>query len=146
MKPKIHKAHFRPLEEEMDFFFSSFFGASYPSIYRKELAWRPATDVYETEDCFVVILELAQIDPRDVAITFHDGLLLIRGIRKTMPPPEPRRYHKMEINYGPFEQKIPIPGDVDTDNLSAQYNNGFLEIRLDKTRTFSVNTINIKVE
>ena len=38
-----------PLEEEVDFFFSSFLGSSYPSIYREELCWKPPTDVYETE-------------------------------------------------------------------------------------------------
>ena len=135
-----------PLEEEVEFFFSSFFGTPYPSVYRKELCWRPPTDVYETETDFVVILELAEMKAEEVSITFHEGVLTVRGVRKAVPPSERRRYHKMEINYGPFERKISIPEDVDMDNLCAQYENGFLEIRLPKLRIPLEGAIDIEVE
>ena len=121
-----------PLEEEVDFFFSSFFGASYPSIYRKELCWKPPTDVYETESDFVIVMELAQMNADDVSITFQEGVLYIRGVRKAVPPNERRRYHKMEINYGPFERRIVVPLEVEIDDLKAEYSNGFLEVRLPK--------------
>ena len=135
-----------PLEDEVEFFFSSFFGTSYPSIYRKELCWKPPTDVYETESNFVVILELAEMKAEEVSITYQEGILMIRGIRKAVPPSERRRYHKMEINYGPFERRIAIPADVDIGNLSAVYKDGFLEIRLPKKRIPPVETVDIEVE
>jgi len=94
----------------------------------------------------VAILELAQVEPRDVSVTFQDGMLSIRGIRKAIPPAERRRYHKMEIHYGPFEQKISIPGDIDMENLTAHYKDGFLEIRLPKKPNASVGAVDIKVE
>jgi len=134
-----------PVEEELDFFFSSFFGSSYPSMYRKELTWKPSTDFYETEKDFVLVMELAQIKPEEVSITFQDGILTVRGIRKGVPPSERRRYHKMEINYGPFEQKLVISCEVDMDKLSAYYKNGFLEIRLPKRIKHQTNTIEIKL-
>jgi HSP20 family protein len=134
-----------PLDEEMEFFFSSFFGTSYPSIYREELCWRPPTDVYETDRDFVVILELAEVAPEDVSITFQNGILFIRGIRKAVPPSEQRRYHKMEIHYGPFERKVPVPGDVNVDALSASYKNGFLVVRLPKQPSDSADTLEIEV-
>ncbi|MBN2029321.1 Hsp20/alpha crystallin family protein [bacterium] len=132
-----------PLEDEIEFFFSNFIGASYPSIYRKELCWKPPTDVYETETDYVIILELAQVKNEEVSITFRDGILTIRGVRQTIPPSERRHYLKMEISYGPFERKIAISGDVDMDQLSAQYKDGFLEIRLPKKKT---NSFNIEIE
>ena len=135
-----------PLEDEMDFFFSSFFGASYPSVYRKEICWKPPTDVYETSGEFVVILELAQMRPEEVSITFQSGILYIRGIRKATPPSEQRRYHKMEIHYGPFERKIAVPGDVDVENLSAVYKDGFLEIRLPKEESGQMDAVDIRVD
>ena len=135
-----------PIEEEIEFYFSSFFGASYPSIYRKELYWKPPTDVYETEIDFVVILELAQMKAEEVSITYQEGVLFVRGIRKAIPPTEQRRYHKMEINYGPFERKIAIPGDVDIESLSAHYKMGFLEIRLPKKKMPPAGSIDIEVE
>ena len=135
-----------PIEEEIEFYFSNFLGSSYPSIYRKELCWKPPTDVYETDTDFVVILELAQMKTEGVSITYQEGVLFIRGVRKAVPPSEQRRYHKMEINYGPFERKIAIPDNVDVEKLSAQYQMGFLEIRLPKIQTPPTETIDIKVE
>ena len=135
-----------PLEEEIEFYFSSLLGATYPSIYRKELCWKPPTDVYETETDFVVILELAQMKSEEVSITYQDGVLLIRGVRKAVPPTERRRYHKMEINYGPFERKIAIPGDVDVENLKAEYQMGFLKICLPKKQEPPQKSVDIEVE
>jgi HSP20 family protein len=135
-----------PLEEELDFFFSRFFGSPYPSIYRKELSWRPLTDFYETDREFVLIMELAQIKPDDVSIQHQDGLLTVRGIRKANPPSERRRYHKMEINYGPFEQKVAVSDEVDMEKLTASYHEGFLEIRLPKRKAVTGAKTEIKVE
>ena len=133
------------LDDEVEFFFSNFFGTPYPSIYRKELSWKPATDVYETESDYVVVMELAQIKTEEISITFQEGVLLIRGVRKAVPPPEPRRYHKMEINYGPFERRIAIPSEIDLEGLSAKYSNGFLEIRLPKRKVSGLDSVNIEV-
>jgi HSP20 family protein len=135
-----------PGEDELEFFFSNFFGTSYPSIYRKEICWKPPTDVYETNKDFVVILELAQVKADEVSVTYQSGVLFIRGVRKAVPPPERRRYHKMEIHYGPFERKIAVPGDVDLDGLSASYKDGFLEIRLPKKVDLSSKGMDIEVE
>jgi len=135
-----------PLEEELDFFFSRFFGSPYPSIYRKELSWKPLTDFYETDREFVLIMELAQIHPDDVSIQLQDGVLTVRGVRKSNPPSERRRYHKMEINYGPFEQKVAVSDDVEMEKHSFSYHEGFLEIRLPKRASVSGARMEIKVE
>ena len=134
------------VEEEFDFMLSNFFGSIYPSLYRKGLHWKPPTDFYETDEQFVVILELPQVDIQDVSITYQEGILSIRGVRKASPPGERRRYHKMEIHYGPFEQKLPMPGEVDIDQLSAQYVNGFLEVRLPRLEAPEKESMNIRVE
>ena len=140
------KELFGPLEEEMEFFFSNFFGTSYPSIYRKELFWKPPTDVFETDSDFVVTIELAQMKPEDVSITLQEGVLSIRGVRKALPPTEQRRYHKMEINYGPFERRIAIPMEIEIDNLAASYKDGFLEIKLPKRSGTATKMLDIEIE
>ena len=135
-----------PLEEEVDFFFSSFLGSSYPSIYREELCWKPPTDVFETENNYVIIIELGQMKSEEISISYERGILFIRGVRKAIPPTERRRYHKMEINYGPFERRIAVSEDVEIENLSAKYEDGFLQIELPKLSKTSKDKIDIKVE
>jgi len=118
-KPKVHKIKsvLSSLDEEVEFFFSTFFSGAYPSIYRDELYWKPPTDVYETESSFVIVVELANMKSDEVSISYQDGVLTIRGIRQAEAPTEQRRYHKMEINYGPFERKVEIPVDIDIEKL-----------------------------
>ncbi|HHS12242.1 MAG TPA: Hsp20/alpha crystallin family protein [bacterium] len=140
------RAMLGPLEEEVEFFFSNFFGSSYPSMYRQELCWKPPTDVFETNTDYVVILELAQMKAEEVSITFQEGVLIIRGVRKAVPPSEHRRYHKMEINYGPFERKIAVMEEVDMESLTANYKDGFLEVRLPKVTARESMPIQIEVE
>ena len=52
----------------------------------------------------------------------------------------------MEIHYGPFEQRVPVPGEVDIDKLTAHYKDGFLEIRLPKIELSSMDSIDIEIE
>jgi len=95
-------------------------------------AWVPRVDVYETNDKIVVLVEIAGVKIQDIDITFHEGKLILRGTRQENYISEPEIYHRMEINFGPFERVIPLPVEVDAQNAEASYNNGFLEIVLPK--------------
>jgi len=148
---KVKKFKLRDLfdsydDDETEFFLTNFFGTSFPSIYKKEICWKPQIDVYETETEYVVIVELGLIKPDEVSITYKDNLLYIRGVRQVVPSNEKRHYHKMEINYGPFERKIHISGHVDIDNLSANYEDGFLEVRLPKKKYTYHGKFDIEIE
>ncbi len=137
---------FGSYDDDAEFFLSNFFGTSFPSIYKKEVYWKPQIDVYETDSEYVVIIELGLIKPDEVSITYKDGLLYIRGVRQVVPSKEKRHYHKMEINYGPFERKISINSEVEIDKLSASYEDGFLEVRLPKKKYKFRNKFNIEIE
>jgi HSP20 family protein len=39
-------------------------------------------------------------------------------------------YHQMEISYGRFERLVSLPPEVDITRASADYNGGYLEIKL----------------
>jgi len=147
---KFNKFKLRDLfdsyDDEAEFFLTNFFGTSFPSIYKKEICWKPQIDVYGTESEYVVIVELGLIKPDEVSITYKDSLLYIRGVRQVVPSKEKRHYHKMEINYGPFERKIHIAGEVDIDSLSANYEDGFLEIRLPKKKYTIHGKFDIEIE
>jgi HSP20 family protein len=94
-----------------------------------DLTWRPATDAYETEDEFVVQVELAGMDPAGIDVHIDNGELFIRGVRNHIAPPGKKHYLKMEISVGPFLRRIAVPDGLDTASATAQYRSGFLVIR-----------------
>lgn len=94
--------------------------------------WSPPTDVYETEDAYVVRVEIAGMREEDFEITLEGNYLLIQGQRPDIS--ERRAYHQMEIRFGRFASIVELPPDVDTQRVEAEYRNGFLFVTLPKAR------------
>ena len=93
-------------------------------------AWRPPTDVYETEEAVIVRVEIAGMHETDFSIVLDGRYLSIRGVRQDVP--ERRAYHQMEIRFGEFMVDVEMPAAVDVENVQAIYQNGFLKILLPK--------------
>jgi HSP20 family protein len=103
-------------------------------------AWRPPTDVFETDLEFVVLVELAGMRGVEIAVTLDEQLLRIRGTRPESSGT--RAYHQMEINYGDFVLEVRLPVPIDRERIDASYSDGFLKVLLPKTqpRRISVTT------
>ncbi len=71
----------RQIQEEMDLLFNQL------SNWRKAPAgnrlWRPPTDVWESEDEVVVLVEIAGVKQNEVSITLKDNILTVKGDRKS---------------------------------------------------------------
>ena len=92
--------------------------------------WRPPTDLFETEENFVVRVEIAGMRDADFSITLDKQVLSIRGIRPEFP--ERKAFHQMEIHFGEFVSEVEIPSPVDPDRVEAVYQDGFLRVILPK--------------
>jgi len=96
--------------------------------------WRPPTDVYETQDQIVVLIELAGVSDNDVSVTLFSDLLVVDGMRSQPSDfnPSMSSCHQLGIKYGHFRSEIYIPVNVDHDTVKAESTNGLLKIRLKK--------------
>ena len=92
--------------------------------------WGPPTDLYEIEAAYVVRVEVAGMRKQDFSIQMENNYLVISGSRPDKP--ERRAYHQMEVRFGEFNTVVAIPGPVDAENASAEYEDGFLVVNLPK--------------
>jgi HSP20 family protein len=92
--------------------------------------FEPAVDIYETPQEMVIRLELAGMRKEDFSITLNRQELIIRGCRRFLASDPVERFHRLEINYGKFEQRFHLPRSIEENNIQADYNNGILEVRL----------------
>jgi HSP20 family protein len=122
-------AHFRPLEDEP--WMSPAEHDQYLRIQRNSRLWRPPTDVFETEEDYVVQVEISGMAGSEFAVTFAKRVLTVRGARRDLT--EHKAYHQMEIAYGEFESQVRVPTDVDSTNIEASYKDGFLRVVLPKS-------------
>jgi HSP20 family protein len=92
--------------------------------------WSPPTDVYETDEAYVVRVEIAGMREDDFEVLLENNTLLITGSRPDLT--ERRAYQQMEIRFGKFSTAINLPGIVNTEQARAEYKDGFLTIVLPK--------------
>lgn len=106
-------------------------GRGMPMANRK--VWCPPTDVFETDTCGVVKVEIAGMDEDDFEISFANRVLTIAGERRH-DPAEKLAYQQMEISYGRFKTDVYVPWPVAEDEIEAQYKDGFLLVTLPKAK------------
>lgn len=94
--------------------------------------WSPPTDLYETEDKYVVRVEIAGLRDQDFSVTLDNNYLVITGSRPDVL--ERRAYHQMEIRFGEFSTVVALPSQVDSDQTIAEYSDGFLVVMLPKKK------------
>lgn len=118
------------LRREMDRLFENFFPAQHegeaPSI------WTPRADLAETDDAYVLSLDLPGIRREDLEITMEEGTLRITGERRTEEEHEGRQYHRIERAYGRFFRSFNFGPNANPDEIEASFDDGVLNVRIGK--------------
>lgn len=91
-------------------------------------AWRPAVEVFDKDGKLFVRAELPGLNKEDIKVEVTDKALLIRGERKHETRKEEKNYYRSEVSYGSFYRAIPLPKNVNTDEVEAGFKDGILEI------------------
>ena len=108
------------------------------SIRHRSDLWQPEADVYETEDAYVVLLELAGMRGAEIAVTLAEGALFISGRRPELHHEGAVHFHQLGINEGPFQCAVYLPGPVAENDVEAAYDDGLLTITLPKRQPLNV--------
>ena len=92
--------------------------------------FRPQVDCVRSEDppALHVVVELPGVDPSEIQVVAADRVLVVAGVRQRQPLEG--RYQQMEIEYGPFQRRIPLDEPVDTNAARARYEHGLLTVVL----------------
>ena len=104
--------------------FSNFYGEGFAR------GWVPPVDIYEGDDHELVIkAELPDLKREDIAVTFENNVLTLKGERKAEEIARDR-FHRVERFQGSFTRSFTLPATVDATNISATYKDGVLTVRL----------------
>jgi HSP20 family protein len=106
--------------------------------------WAPAVDIYETDHDLVLKAELPGVDPKDVEARVEDGTLYLKGERKLEKEAKEENYHRVERSYGSFVRTFALPRSVDSEKVSAQYQDGILTLTMPKREEAKPRTIKIQ--
>ena len=94
----------------------------------------PKIDIVESKDAIDLTAELPGVEEKDVDVTLADGMLTIRGEKKTERDErdKDKNWHVVERSYGSFSRAIPLPFDPDPAKVEAKFDKGVLHTHLPK--------------
>jgi HSP20 family protein len=95
-------------------------------------AWSPALDVEETEDGFVLHVELPGVTADDVDVALEADVLTISGERAFYDEKQADGFRRIERRFGRFHRAIRLPDRVAVDGVEAAYRDGLLTITVPK--------------
>ncbi len=91
-----------------------------------------AADIATTKDHVIVRLEAPGMRSDDFNIEVHDDRLEISGEKHAERTEKGRGFVRTERAFGRFHRSIPLPAEVDVDDVKANYKHGVLEVELAK--------------
>ena len=94
--------------------------------------WHPSTDIYETLDKVIVVVEVAGVSEDDLTVTLFSDLLVVEGTRKQPAFADMNACHQLGIKYGDFRSEIALHAPIDHNTVKAEYKHGLLRITLNK--------------
>lgn len=86
--------------------------------------------MYQTEDGWLVKVELAGVSVEDVEIDIQGNVLYIAGCRKDRSCAVGMSFHQMEITYSRFEKTLKFPAAIEGAKIEHNFDNGILIIQL----------------
>jgi len=117
-------AELRRMQSEMNRLFSGF-GATTAREF-------PPINIWLGENSVVVTTELPGITGDEVNLSLQEDVLTLSGKREPKPQQQNVEWQRRERAYGSFSRAVQLPFRVDPDKVQARFNNGVLEIELER--------------
>ncbi|NUG39495.1 Hsp20/alpha crystallin family protein [Lactobacillus mellis] len=123
----------------MDRWFNNW-GSDFPAINMK-------TDVSESKTAYDVVIDLPDMDKKDISITYDNDVLTVSAHRDSLNNASDKDGNLImnERSYGRFSRQYRLP-DVDRQQISAKYEDGSLKINLPKSQDLPNNNTKINID
>jgi HSP20 family protein len=130
----------RRFTKDMERLFEDFQGFRFPTFFKTDfepfrmefdnVQWVPQVEVLHKNGQFMVRADLPGLKKEDIEVELTDDVLTISGERKELKEEKREGFYRSERNYGSFFRQIPLPEGTKTENATATFQNGVLEITL----------------
>ncbi|MDF2529945.1 MAG: hspA 7 [Gammaproteobacteria bacterium] len=94
--------------------------------------WKPAADIREEENRFVIEADLPGVDKNDIDISMSGNILTIQGKRNEEHKESKGNYSRTERIQGRFYRQFTLPETIESDKVQAHSKKGILEIVIPK--------------
>ena len=92
----------------------------------------PELDVHDNAKQLTIDIDLPGVDEKDVSVTLANGILTIKGEKKSEREEKKDNYYMAERTYGAFERSLRLPDTIDESKVEAKFDKGVLRVTAQK--------------
>jgi len=132
----------RSLQREIDRMFDSFLPRG--NTDAEQAVWAPRVDLAETDQAYLIQLDVPGMKKEDLEVSFQDGSLTVCGERTQSETEETAQLIRVERRFGRFYRSFDLPKTVDSSKIEAAYEDGVLTVKVPKAEESKPRTVHIK--
>lgn len=106
----------------------------------------PSSEAAALEDCYEINIELAGVKADDISLELIDNRLTVKGEKSVEREDKGRNYYFSEREYGAFQRSFRLPQDADDANISANFEDGVLKLRIGKLAAEKLESRKISIQ
>lgn len=115
-------------------------GGFWPSLYdpfrqagSRLAEWiAPASEASVKGDAYRIAVELPGVAEEDIDLSVHDGVMTLKGEKRTEREEEGETWFFSERSYGAFSRSFRLPPDADEGGVEADLKDGVLTVTVPK--------------
>lgn len=93
----------------------------------------PKADFSEGESGYELVVEVPGVSDKDLDVNVKNGVLTVKGEKKSETEEKKKDYIRSERNYGSYYRSMTLPEDADEPKITARYADGVLRIVIPKS-------------
>jgi HSP20 family protein len=101
-------------------------------------------DIRETEDAIEIDASIPGAEPADIEVTATGNTVMIRAEVEEEDREERGDLLRQERVYGIFQRAFTLPTEVDANNITANFENGVLKVRLPKSEAMKPKRVQVQ--
>ncbi len=100
-----------------------------------DVNYYPHIDISDDEKNIYVEAEIPGVKKEDIKITLQDNILTISGDKKKEKEENDKKnFFRSERVYGSFTRSFTLPDEIDPDSVEAKFDNGILNVTIQKAQ------------
>jgi HSP20 family protein len=92
--------------------------------------WSPQVEMLERDGKLIVRADLPGVAKDDIELEVMGQNLVIQGRRENVQEEREGSYWRTERTYGSFRRVLPLPDEIDLEDIEARFDDGVLEVSM----------------
>lgn len=97
------------------------------------IGFLPKIDISEDEKNYYLECELPGLRKEDISLSVEDNILILKGDKKKIKHSQDRKLNYHERSFGSFRRTFSFSENINHDRITAEFENGVLNVTVPKT-------------